>query len=80
FDDDHATAFETLSLDGKLIRGQITLYNTIIQARQFRTRVFSFFVHGDTCRLIRHSRACAEVSISFSLEDTGHLQEFLWRF
>ncbi|KAF5367810.1 hypothetical protein D9757_010322 [Collybiopsis confluens] len=60
-------------------RGQITLYINAIQASQYRSRVFLFFIIGDKCRLFCHSRAGTQYTDAFYYTKSSYLHEFFWR-
>ncbi|KAF5339940.1 hypothetical protein D9757_014437 [Collybiopsis confluens] len=63
----------------KNTRGQIVLYINAIQCMQQRTRVFSFFILKDCCRLLCHSRAGLQYTDAFNYTKLPYLHEFLWR-
>lgn len=60
-------------------RGQITLYVNAIQATQFRTHSFSFFINKTQCRLIHWSHSCAIVTDEFNYTEPDWLPNFFWR-
>ncbi|KAH8913522.1 hypothetical protein BT69DRAFT_1254946 [Atractiella rhizophila] len=72
--------FERDSKVAREIRGQITVYNTVIQTLQHRTRVFSFSLHGAVARLIVHSRAGSKVSQRFDVRLDNSLSDYIDRY
>ena len=60
-------------------RGQLTIYANAIQALQYRTHSFSFFINQNNCRLIHWNRSCAIVTKEFDYTKEGYLHEFFWR-
>jgi Fungal protein kinase len=71
--------FERDTVSARDSRGQITLYANAIQATQFRTHSFSFFINKTDCRLIHWSRSCAIVTDEFNYTKTDWLPKFFWR-
>jgi len=71
--------FERDTVSARDTRGQITLYANAIQATQFRTHSFSFFINKTDCRLIHWSRSCAIVTDEFNYTETDWLPKFFWR-
>ncbi|KIK68268.1 hypothetical protein GYMLUDRAFT_237348 [Collybiopsis luxurians FD-317 M1] len=61
-------------------RGQIALHINAIQATQNRTRVFSFFIIRNNCRLLCHSRAGTQYTDAFDYTESPSLHQFFWRF
>jgi len=76
---DTEVPFESDTMCGRDTRGQITLYANAIQATQFRTHSFSFFINRTNCRLIHWSRSCAIVTEEFDYTKSPWLAEFFWR-
>ncbi|KAH8929761.1 hypothetical protein BT69DRAFT_1198143, partial [Atractiella rhizophila] len=72
--------FERDSKVAREIRGQITIYNTVIQGLQHCTRVFSFSLHGVLARLIVHSRAGSKVSQTFDVRFDNSLSDYIDRY
>lgn len=70
--------FEHDTVQARDTRGQITLYANAIQATQFRTHTFSFFINKTNCRLIHWSRSCAIVTKAFNYTQTKWLPKFFW--
>lgn len=70
FEHDTSTARDT--------RGQLTIYANAIQAAQFRTYSFSFFINKSNCRLIHWSRSCAIVTEEFNYTKEIWLPKFFW--
>ena len=70
---------ERFSKKSRDTRGQLTVYNNAIQASQPRTRVFSFFIRRQFCRLLCHSRTGTQVTPLFDYTKIDHLHTFLWR-
>ncbi|KAE9394733.1 hypothetical protein BT96DRAFT_998245 [Gymnopus androsaceus JB14] len=60
-------------------RGQIALYINAIQSTQERTRVFSFLIVANMCRLFCHSRAGTEYTKAFDHTKKSFLHQFFWR-
>jgi hypothetical protein len=71
--------FERDTNHGRDTRGQLTVYANAIQASQYRTHSFSFFINQKNCRLIHWSRSCAIVTAEFDYTEKGYLHEFFWR-
>ncbi|KAH8927292.1 hypothetical protein BT69DRAFT_1238078 [Atractiella rhizophila] len=80
FLDKDGKVVENHSDKGKLTRGQLILYSTIVLSAQQRTRSYSFFIRKHTARIICHSRAGMEVSPLFNYVETSQLREFFWRY
>ncbi|KAH8914612.1 hypothetical protein BT69DRAFT_1273239 [Atractiella rhizophila] len=78
--DSKRSPFERDSKVARDIRGQITVYNTVIQTLQHRTCVFSFSLHGAFARLIVHSRAGSKVSRSFDVRFDNSLSDYIDRY
>ncbi|EEB91833.1 hypothetical protein MPER_09744, partial [Moniliophthora perniciosa FA553] len=76
---DGKTPFETDALHSRDTRGQITLYANAIQALQYRTHSFSFFINGSSCRLIHWSKSQAVVTEPFDYTKEDWLPMFFWR-
>lgn len=81
FTNPRAVSVESPAAAGMRTRNQIAWNSAAIQATQFRTRVFTFYVRGTTARLICHSRTGMEVTDLFDWTDSKHhyLHEFFWR-
>lgn len=70
--------FERDTQRAKDTRGQLTTYLNAIQALQQRTRVFSFHIRKEWCRLLVHSRAGTLVTSLFNWTTQDHLQRYFW--
>ncbi|KAF9650769.1 hypothetical protein BDM02DRAFT_3259485 [Thelephora ganbajun] len=61
--------------------GQNAHYAYLIQARQFRTRVFSLTISGNTARIMRWDRSGVLVTEAFDYKASPQtLIDFVWRF
>lgn len=63
--------------------GQITAYDALVLARQYRTFTHSFFVAGRCARIRRTDRAGTIITRAMELdteEGARHFCEFLWRY
>ncbi|KAF5380270.1 hypothetical protein D9757_007954 [Collybiopsis confluens] len=76
---DWALRFERDAVRPRDTRGQIAVYNTTIAASQFRTRIFSVFVNGSSCRLMCATRSGTSVTESFNYIEDSSLATFFWR-
>ncbi|KAF5391982.1 hypothetical protein D9757_003325 [Collybiopsis confluens] len=76
---DGGPRFESNAVRPRDTRGQIAVYNTTIAASQFRTRVFSVFVNGASCRLMCATRSGTSVTQSFNYVKDLSLATFFWR-
>lgn len=70
--------FEHDTVHARGTRGQLTLCANAIQAMQFRTHSFSFFINKTKCRLIHWSRSCAIVTSEFDYTKTEWFPKFFW--
>ncbi|KAF8972155.1 hypothetical protein BDZ97DRAFT_1650153, partial [Flammula alnicola] len=70
--------FEWDTMQARDTRGQLTVYANAIQATQFRTHSFSFFINKTSCRLIHWSRSCAIVTEAFDYTEMKWLPMFFW--
>lgn len=71
-------AFERPTTRARETRGQLTVYLNAIQVLQQRTRVFSFYVRENWCRLLLQARSGITVSSLFDWTKTDHLQRYFW--
>ncbi|KAH8915298.1 hypothetical protein BT69DRAFT_1271972 [Atractiella rhizophila] len=78
--EDTPSGFENGADSAVELRGRITLYNTVIQILQHRTRVFSIYIDGKIARLLCHSRAGTAVTPPFNYNEEPHLHKFLFRY
>ncbi|KAF5383892.1 hypothetical protein D9757_007383 [Collybiopsis confluens] len=76
---DDGPKFEPDAVKPRDTRGQIAVYNTSIAASQFRTRVFSAFINGSSCRLMCATRSGTSVTRSFDYTKDPSLATFFWR-
>uniref|UniRef100_A0A0W0F9U8 Fungal-type protein kinase domain-containing protein n=1 Tax=Moniliophthora roreri TaxID=221103 RepID=A0A0W0F9U8_MONRR len=78
---DGKTPFETDTLHSRDTHDQITgtLYTNAIQALQYRTHSFSFFINGSSCRLVHWSRSQAVVTEPFNYTKEDWILIFFWR-
>ena len=65
--------------DARDTRGQLITYLNCMQAAQHRTHGFGVLIVKNTCRLLRHTQSCIEVTQSFNYTETPYLQMFIWR-
>ncbi|KAH8925393.1 hypothetical protein BT69DRAFT_1279762, partial [Atractiella rhizophila] len=79
-DDDIPSGFENRADNALELRGQITLYNTVVQILQRRTRVFSIYICGETARLVCHSRTGTAVTLPFNYNKEPYLHQFLFQY
>ncbi|KAH8917399.1 hypothetical protein BT69DRAFT_1354786 [Atractiella rhizophila] len=79
-DENAPSGFENGADSAVELRGQITLYNTVIQILQHRTRVFSIYIEGKIARLLCHSRAGTAVTSPFNYNEEPHLHKSSFRY
>ncbi|KAF5344896.1 hypothetical protein D9758_011599 [Tetrapyrgos nigripes] len=66
--------------EAKKTADQIFSYAILQLARQYRTHLFSIYIHGGSAQLFRFDRAGVIVTKVFDYTSAPHLAQFLWRY